>query len=303
MMSSEMMQDPQEELLPAPEDGPGLPGGEPAPGDSWRQELAEELIGRARSEGVQLTGPGGLLTGITQLVLETALETELTDHLGYDKGDRAGRGSPNMRNGHSAKTVHTDAGPVRIAVPRDRAGSFEPLVVPKHARRVGGFDAAILSLYAKGLTTGEIQAHLAEVYGAEVSRELISKVTDAVNDELAAWRNRPLDRVYPVLFAGRDHGQDPGRGGGEPAGVYRARRVAGRGARCAGDVGRDRRGGRQAVARLPRRAEEPGRGRRVHRLHRRAQGPERGDRGGLARRHPPDLRGPPGPAHATAHQP
>ena len=203
MMSSEIVQD-SRDLQRAPEDGSGLPGGarggEPVPGDAWRQELAEELIGRARSEGVQLTGPGGLLTGITQMVLETALETELADHLGYDKGDPAGRGSPNMRNGHSAKTVHTDAGPVRIAVPRDRAGSFEPLVVPKHARRVGGFGTAILSLYAKGLTTGEIQAHLAEVYGAEVSRDLVSKVTDAVNDELTAWRNRPLDRIYPVLF-------------------------------------------------------------------------------------------------------
>src|SRR5262249_58534445 len=115
-------------------------------------------------------GPGGLLTGITQLVLETALETELADHLGYDKGDRAGRGSPNMRNGHSAKTVHTEAGPVRIAVPRDRAGSFEPLVVPKHARRVGGVDTAILSLYAKGPTTRGVQGPLAEGYGAEGSR-------------------------------------------------------------------------------------------------------------------------------------
>jgi putative transposase len=199
MMSSEIVQDPRE-LRPAPADGLGLAGGGPASGDAWRQELAEELVGRARSDGVQLTGPGGLLTGITQMVLETALETELADHLGYDKGDPAGRGSPNVRNGHSAKTVHTDAGPVRIAVPRDRAGSFEPLVVPKHARRVGGFDTAILSLYAKGLTTGEIQAHLAEVYGAEVSRDLVSKVTDAVNEELTAWRNRPLDRIYAVLF-------------------------------------------------------------------------------------------------------
>jgi hypothetical protein len=108
------------------------------PGDAWRQDLAEELIARARSEGVQLAGPGGLLTGTTKMVLETALETELSDHLGYNRGDPAGRGSPNMRNGHTGKTVHTDAGPARIAVPRDRAGNYEPLVVPKHARRVGG---------------------------------------------------------------------------------------------------------------------------------------------------------------------
>ncbi len=196
-MTSETVQDKDRAAVIEPE-SPGGPAAAPA-GDSWR-ELAEELVARARSEGVQLSGPGGLLTGITKMVLETALQTELADHLGCDKGDPAGTGSPNMRNGYSAKTVHTDAGPVRIAVPRDRAGSFEPQVVPKHARRVGGFDAAILSLYAKGLTTGEIQAHLAEIYGSEVSRDLISRVTDAVNEELAAWRNRPLDRVYPVLF-------------------------------------------------------------------------------------------------------
>jgi hypothetical protein len=139
MMSSEIARGQEHEL--EPEYGPGGPGGDaggPLAGDAWRQELAGELIARARSEGVQLAGPGGLLTGITKMVLETALETELSDHLGYDRGDPAGRGSPNMRNGHTGKTVHTDAGPVRIAVPRDRAGSFEPLVVPKHARRVGG---------------------------------------------------------------------------------------------------------------------------------------------------------------------
>ncbi len=166
----------------------------------WRQTMAEQLVERSRTGGVKLVGPGGLLTGITKTVLETALETELSGHLGFDKGDPAGQGAANVRNGHTEKTVQTDLGPVRISVPRDRAGNFEPLVVPKHARRVGGFDEAIISLYAKGLTTGEIQAHLAEVYGAEVSRDLISKVTDAVNEELAAWRNRPLDRICPVMF-------------------------------------------------------------------------------------------------------
>ena len=130
MMSSEIARDQEHEL--EPEYGPGGPGGTsgdavgPLPGDGWRQELAGELIARARSEGVQLAGPGGLLTGITKMVLETALETELSDHLGYDRGDPAGRGSPNVRNGHTGKTVHTDAGPVRIAVPRDRAGSSGP---------------------------------------------------------------------------------------------------------------------------------------------------------------------------------
>jgi putative transposase len=167
---------------------------------SQEQLFAEQLLAQAKADGVKLVGPGGLLSGITRRVLERALETELSDHLGYEKGDPAGRLLPNERNGHSAKTVQTDLGPVRIKVPRDREGSFEPQVVPKHSRRIGGFDEAILSLYAKGLTTGEIQAHLAEVYEADVSRELISKVTDAVVDELNAWRNRPLDRVYPVVF-------------------------------------------------------------------------------------------------------
>lgn len=169
-------------------------------GDEWRQLLANQLLERAKTDGVRLVGPDGLLAGITKAVLETALETELSEHLGYEKGDPAGRGAANARNGHGAKTVNTDLGPVRIKVPRDRAGTFEPQLVPTHVRRVGGFNEAILSLYAKGLTTGEIQAHLGEVYGAQVSRDLVSRVTDAVNDELSAWRNRPLDRVYAVCF-------------------------------------------------------------------------------------------------------
>lgn len=164
------------------------------------QRIAEELLEQAREGGVKLVGPGGLLAGVTRRILESALETEMAEHLGYDKGDPAGRGAPNARNGYSAKTVHTDVGPIPLKVPRDRRGQFEPQIIPKHSRRVGGFNEMILSLYAKGLTTGEIQAHLAEVYEADVSRELVSKVTDAVNEDLTAWRNRPLDRVYAVVF-------------------------------------------------------------------------------------------------------
>jgi putative transposase len=163
-------------------------------------ELAQGLVERARAEGLQLVGPGGLLTQLTQRVLQTALEAEMSEHLGYEKGDPAGRGAPNSRNGHSKKVVATDIGPVTIAVPRDTAGEFEPQMVPKHVRRVGGFDEAILSLYAKGLTTGEIQAHLAEIYGTHVSRDLISRITDSVVEDMTSWRNRPLDRLYPVLF-------------------------------------------------------------------------------------------------------
>lgn len=125
---------------------------------------------------------------------------QLTDHLGYEPHDPVGRGSGNSRNGRTKKKVQTDIGQVEIEVPRDRNGTFDPKVVPKHARRLGGFNDAILSLYAKGMTTGDIQAHLGDMYGQDVSRELVSKVTDAVIDELVEWQNRPLDAVYPVVL-------------------------------------------------------------------------------------------------------
>jgi putative transposase len=141
-------------------------------------QLAEQLVDRARSSGVELTGPGGLLSGLTKQVLETALQVEMTDHLGYERHDVAGRGSGNSRNGATTKTVRTDIGDVEVSVPRDRAGSFTPAVVPKHARRLSGFDDAVISLYAKGMTTGDIANHLADIYGTEVSRDLVSRVTD-----------------------------------------------------------------------------------------------------------------------------
>src|SRR5205807_1566620 len=141
------------------------------------------LVEKARAEGLSLAGPDGLLSQITKTVLEAALNAELDEHLGYEKGDPAGGGTGNQRNGRSQKTVHTDVGSVRIDVPRDRNSEFEPQIVPKHSRRVEGFDESIISLYAKGLTTGEIQKHLSEIYGVDVSRELISKITDKVLDE------------------------------------------------------------------------------------------------------------------------
>jgi putative transposase len=127
--------------------------------------LAEQLVAAARAQGLALTGPGGLLAGLTKQVLETALEAEMSEHLGHDRGERSANG--NLRNGSSAKTVRTDIGDVRIAVPRDRAGTFTPAVVPKHARRLAGFDEAVLSLYAKGMTTGDITNHLADIYGTD----------------------------------------------------------------------------------------------------------------------------------------
>jgi putative transposase len=160
--------------------------------------LAEQLVATARTQGVELTGPGGLLTGLTRQVLETALETELGEHLGHERGERSGSG--NVRNGSSQKTVRTDVGEVRISVPRDRAGTFTPVVVPKHARRLTGFDDAVLSLYAKGMTTGDIANHLADIYGTEVSRDLVSRVTDAVIEDMQQWQSRPLDSCYPVVL-------------------------------------------------------------------------------------------------------
>jgi putative transposase len=164
------------------------------------EQLIAMLVERARSEGMQLTGAGGLLQQLTKRVLESALEGEITDHLGYDKHDPVGKNSGNSRNGTRAKTVLTDVGPVKVKVPRDVEGSFEPQIVKKRQRRLTGVDEMVLSLSAKGLTHGEISAHLAEIYGAEVSKQTISIITDQVMDGMAEWQNRPLDRVYPVLF-------------------------------------------------------------------------------------------------------
>ncbi len=142
---------------------------------------AVELVRRAKEQGLSLTGPDGLLKQLTKTVLETALNEEMTEHLGYEKHDPAGDGSGNVGNGTRAKTVLTEAtGQVEIDVPRDRAGTFEPQIVRKRQRRLGGVDEIVLSLYAKGLTTGEISAHFAEIYGASVSRETISRITDKV---------------------------------------------------------------------------------------------------------------------------
>jgi putative transposase len=163
-------------------------------------KLADELLGRAQSEGVELLGPDGLLSQVTKAVLERALGEELTEHLGYEKHDPAGRGSGNSRNGSTRKTLLTEAGAVDLAVPRDRVGSFEPKIVRKGQTRLDGFNERIVALYARGMTTRDIRAHLREMYDVEVSPDLISRVTDAVLDELQEWQSRPLDRVYPVVF-------------------------------------------------------------------------------------------------------
>src|SRR6266700_1954705 len=168
--------------------------------DGLDDQLINQLVDRAKAGGLQLTGEGGVLAQLTKRLLESALDGEITDHLGYDKHDPAGRDGGNSRNGARAKTVLTEVGPVEITVPRDRDGSFEPKVMAKRQKRLTGVDEMVISLAAKGLTTGEISAHLAEVYGAQVSRQTISTITDKVMEGMAEWQNRPLDSVYPVVF-------------------------------------------------------------------------------------------------------
>ena len=177
----------------------------PAGLDGLDEQLITQLVDRAKTGGLQLTGEGGVLQQLTKRLLESALDGEISDHLGYDKHDPAGRGSGNSRNGSRTKTVLTDIGPVEITVPRDRDASFEPTIVAKRQKRLTGVDEMVISLAAKGLTTGEISAHLAEVYGAQVSRQTISTITDKVMEGMTEWQNRPLDCVYPVIFIDAIH--------------------------------------------------------------------------------------------------
>jgi putative transposase len=160
--------------------------------------LADELIARAEAEGVELLGPGGLLKQMTKAVLERALGEELTEHLGYEPHERAG--TANARNGTTPKRLITEAGSIDLEVPRDRLSTFEPRIVRKGQRRLDGIDKLVISLYARGMTVRDIQAHLAEIYEVEVSPDLISRITDAVLDEVKEWQARPLDTVYPVIF-------------------------------------------------------------------------------------------------------
>ncbi len=199
---------------------------QPQPSKAVDDRPIDELVSRAQAEDLQLTGEDGLLQQLTNRLLESALEGEITDHLGYDKHDPVGKNGGNSRNGTRAKTVLTDVGLVEISVPRDRDGSFEPKIVKKRQKRLTGVDEMVISLSAKGLTTGEVQAHLAEfqahlaeVYGAEVSRQMISTITDKVLDGMAEWQNRPLDAIYPVVLI--DAIQDPRRRRRQPARLRR----------------------------------------------------------------------------------
>ncbi len=166
------------------------------------RSLVAQLVADARGKGLSIDGENCLLAELTKLVVESALEGEITDHLGYDKHERGASTDGNARNGTRSKTVTSKAGPIMIDVPRDRAGTFEPQIVAKRQRRLGAIEDIVLSLSARGMTHGDIAAHLADVYGSEVSKTTISTITDKVLDGMAAWQNRPLD---PVVFIDAIH--------------------------------------------------------------------------------------------------
>ena len=164
------------------------------------EEVLDRLMARVDEEGLELLGPDGVLTELTSRIMNRALEAEMTEHLGYERGDRAGWGSGNNRNGGYPKTVLTDAGGIPIRVPRDREGSFTPQLVAKGQRRISGFNDLVIGLVARGMTVRDVQAHIADVYQVEISPELVSRITDSVLPELREWQSRPLDAIYPILY-------------------------------------------------------------------------------------------------------
>jgi putative transposase len=163
-------------------------------------ETLDRLMDRVEAEGLELLGPDGVLTELTSRIMNRVLEVEMSDHLGYERGDTEGWGSGNMRNGSYPKSVLTDAGGIPIRVPRDRNGTFEPQLVPKRQRRIAGFNDLVIGLVSRGMTVRDVQAHIADVYDVEISPELVSKITDAVLPELREWQSRPLDPTYPILY-------------------------------------------------------------------------------------------------------
>ncbi len=168
-------------------------------GPAIKEELLNELLGSVSSPD-QLLGKDGLLKQLTARLVEKALQAEMTEHLGHEAGQPKPPGSSNGRNGYTSKTLTTDHGDVAIEVPRDREGTFEPKIVKKRERRLAGFDERILALYARGMTVRDIQGHLRDLYGVEVSPDLISRVTDAVLDDIQSWQGRPLEAVYPIVY-------------------------------------------------------------------------------------------------------
>ncbi len=173
-----------------------LSGGVP----SLPEELIDELVANLDGADVELLGPQGALAALSQAVIDRTLGAELTEHLGYDKHDRAGDGSGNSRNGSFSKTVLTEYGELEVNVPRDRNGTFEPVLIPHGSRRLEGFNQRVIDLYAGGMTTRDIRRHIAKIYGIDISADLVSTITDEILDELADWQNRPLDSCYPILY-------------------------------------------------------------------------------------------------------
>jgi transposase-like protein len=168
--------------------------------DSLKSSGALDEIFARIDAGEPLTGHEGLLKGMLKASLERGLEVELSDHVGYDRGDPDASMFPNSRNGSFPKTVATEIGDIELAIPRDRQGTFSPMLVPTGVRRLDGLDAMIISLYAGGMTVRDIAHHLASTVGTELSHETISKIVDAVSDEVLAWQQRPLDALYPVVY-------------------------------------------------------------------------------------------------------
>lgn len=184
----------------------GDPGPPPATARQAVTDMAEaglfdHLFARVEDGGLRLTGAGGFLPEVVKAILERGLRAELADHLGYQKGDPAGRGSPNSRNGSTPKTLRSEVGPIELATPRDRAGTFEPRLVPKGSRTVDdGLSGMIISLYAGGMTVRDIGHHLARTIGIELSHETISNITEAIAEEVKAWQHRPLEEIYPIIY-------------------------------------------------------------------------------------------------------
>jgi len=164
------------------------------------KQTLDAVLAQVSSDGLRLTGPGGFLSELVKAVLERGLQAELSQHLGYGKHEAVGKGSGNSRNGATAKTVQTEVGPIDVRVPRDRAGTFTPMLLPKNARRLGGLSDVVISLYAGGMTVRDISHHLHRVYGTEVGPDTISTITDEVLEEVKAWQHRPLDEVYPIVY-------------------------------------------------------------------------------------------------------
>src|SRR5512144_3151940 len=239
--------------------------------DRLSDGLVDELLAGARTEE-EIVGPGGLLADLTRRLVERALSAELTEHVGYQPHQEPRGGTGNARNGTTPKTLVTEHGPVAIKTPRDRQGTFAPQIVRKGQRRFQGFDDKILALYARGLSVRDIEAHLAEIYGAKVGRDLISRVTDAVMEDVRAWQQRPLDDVYPGRVLGLPGLEDPrGRQRAAARLLPRARRHRRRRSRRARPVvPRDR--GREVLDASPRRAQAARHPRHPDLLRRRPQG-------------------------------